>query len=129
MSNLEEYFALVKKHPQLFVNPPGGEIALLLDEGEIREVEAQMRQWLELKGLPDEWAEVGIAYPDTGASSECNEFFYAEITSYGNMDTNEGISELRIVTVPEFESLIRENTINDEFTIVAYARAKLQGLL
>src|SRR6266571_8915237 len=79
MSNLEEYFALVKKHPQLFVNPPGGEIALLLDEGEIREVEAQMRQWLELKGLPDEWAEVGIAYPDTGASSECNEFFYAEI--------------------------------------------------
>jgi len=72
---------------------------------------------------------LGQAYPNTGAASECNEFFYVEIASYGSPDAHEGISELLLVTVEELESLIRNNAINDEFTIVAYTQAKLRGLL
>lgn len=72
---------------------------------------------------------LGHAYPNTGATADCNEFFYAEITSYGPADEHEGISELFTVTVPELEALIRDNDIDDEFTIVAYTRAKLRGLI
>ncbi len=227
MSNLEQYFALVRKHPEMFANPPRGEIAILLDENQIHEVEAHMRQQYESKGQPIEWAQVGIAYrdqyvlllrdavrfpdgtlgtyfrlvdddgtpgviilpvyqgqilltrhfrhatriwhieiprgfgmkglsneenarrelqeetgatiarlvslgqayPNTGATSERNEFFFAEISSYQAPDAHEGISELFLVTVAEFEGFIRDNAINDEFTIVAYMFAKLRKLL
>lgn len=227
MSDLEQYFALVQKHPEMFVNPPGGEITVLLNRDDIREVEELAREYYLANGLPPEWATVGIAYqdnyllvlrdavrfpdgtrwtyfrlvdddgtqgvitlpiyngqvlltrhfrhatrkwhieiprgfgnkglsneenarrelieetsatitrmvslgqayPNTGAGSECNEFFYAEISSYGAVDPREGISELLLVTIPEFENLLRDGTIDDEFTIVAYTRAKLRGLL
>lgn len=227
MSDLEQYFALVRKHPEMFETPPGGEITILLDEGEIRGVEDLMRQRYMARGQPVAWADVGVvyqdqymlllrdavrfsdgslgtyfrtvnddgipgtiiipvyqrqvvltrhfrhatrkwhleiprgfgtkglsneenalkeleeeigaiitclvslgrAYPNTGASSEYNEFFYAEIASYGKVDAHEGICELLLVNVEELETLIRNNTIDDEFTIVAYTRAKLQGLL
>jgi ADP-ribose pyrophosphatase len=64
VSTLVEYLAFAKAHPALFVNPPEGGITILLDEYEIREVEAQMARWLESKGMPAEWARVGIAYQD-----------------------------------------------------------------
>jgi len=64
MSTLADYLAFAKAHPKLFVNPPEGGVTILLDEAEIREAEAQMTQWLESKGMPAEWARVGIAYQD-----------------------------------------------------------------
>ncbi len=64
MSTLAEYLALAKAHPALFANPPEGGITILLDEHEIRKAEAQMAHWLESKGLPAEWAQVGIVYQD-----------------------------------------------------------------
>ncbi len=72
---------------------------------------------------------LGRAYPDTGISMECNEFFFAQIDSYGEADVFEGISQIQPVTLPEFERLIREDIITDGYTIIAYARAKLRGLL
>ena len=227
MDKLDRYFELVREHPDWFVNPPGAEIALVLDENEIRVVEAAMRAYYAARQQPEAWARVGIlhhdayllllrdavrfadgsagtyirlvdernaagviilpvyqqqvlltrhfrhatrrwhleiprgfgepgltseenarrelveetgasiarllplghAYPNTGISAECDDFYYAEITSYGLPDSQEGISELLTVTIPEFEALIRDHAIDDEFTIVAYARAKLQGLL
>jgi ADP-ribose pyrophosphatase len=227
MSDLERYFALVRERPDLFANPPGAEISILLDKDEIRAAEAMMGEYYASRQQPTEWAEVGVlyrdryllllrdavrfangtpgtyiriidesgtagviilpvyegkvlltrhfrhatrrwhleiprgfgeqglsseenarreleeetgaiiarlvslgrAYPNTGITSECDDFYYAEITSYGLPDRQEGISELITVTVPEVEALIRDNVIDDEFTIVAYTRAKLQGLL
>jgi len=226
-SHLEQYFAFIQRHPELFVNPPGAEITILLDEEKIREAEAQRGQFFAEKGLPAEWAQVGIvnrdlygillrdavrfsdgtlgtyirfvrdggapgvvilpvyqkrvllmrhfrhatrtwhieiprgfgeagltneenarrelqeeteavieklvplgqAYPDTGSNAGYIVYFYAEIASYGATDVNEGISSLFLATVDELEDLIRNNTINDEFTIVAYTYAKLQKLL
>jgi ADP-ribose pyrophosphatase len=72
---------------------------------------------------------LGRAHTDTGMSTECNEFFFAQIDSYGEVDAFEGIDQIQPVAPPEFERLIRENVISDGYTIIAYARAKLYGLL
>ncbi len=228
MSTLADYLAFAKAHPALFANPPEGGIAILLNEDEIREAEAKMAQLLESKGMPAEWARVGIAfrdqyvfmlrdavrfpgdfvgtyfrligeedyppgvivlpfyqqqvllirhfrhatrtwhieiprgfgkkglsseenarreleeeigaqpsrlislgqtYPNTGMTSECDELFFAEVESYGNVEIEEAIAELLPTPVPEFERMIRDNEITDGFTLAAYARAKLKGLL
>ncbi len=228
MSTLADYLAFAKAHPALFANPSEGGIAILLDEVEIREAETKMAQLLESKGMPAEWARVGIAlqdqyvfmlrdavrfpggflgtyfrliseeddphgvavlpyyqqqvllirhfrhatrtwhleiprgfgtkglsseenarreleeeigatisrlfslgqtYPNTGMTSECDELFFAEVESYGDVDTQEAITELLPTSVPEFERMISDNEITDGFTLAAYARAKLKGLL
>lgn len=226
MSTLEDYLAFAKAHPALFVNPPGGGFTILLEEADIHEAESQKAQWLEAKGLPTEWAQVGIAfqdqyamilrdavrfpngvrgtyirmvgggtpgvivlpiyqdqvllirhfrhatrtwhieiprgfgteglsseenahkeleeeigatisrlvslgrvYPDTGAVSEYNDFFYAKVESYGELEADEGIIELLPTALPEFERMIRENEMTDGFTLTAYALAKAKGLL
>lgn len=64
MSIRDRYFALVAERPELFVNPPGPSIKILLDEDEIREAEATVAERLAGRGLPAEWARVGIAYQD-----------------------------------------------------------------
>jgi ADP-ribose pyrophosphatase len=64
MSTLADYLAFAKSHPALFANPSEGGVTILLDEDEIRQAEAQMAHWLESKGMPAEWARVGIAYQD-----------------------------------------------------------------
>jgi len=226
VSTLEDYFAFAKTHPTLFVNPPGAGFTILLDEAEIREAESQMAQWLKEKGLPTNWAQVGIAfqdqytmilrdavrfpngalgtyirmvgdgtpgvivlpiyrdqvllirhfrhatriwhieiprgfgkkglsseenarrglreeigatiarlvslgrvYPDTGALSEYNDFFYAEVESYGEIEADEAIVDLLHTSLSEFERMIRETDMTDGFTLTAYALAKAQGLL
>ncbi len=227
MADLEHYFALVRKHPEMFANPEGAEITVLLDEQEIREIEGLAHQYYQAHGLPTAWGDVGVvyqdnyllvlrdavrfadgkrwtyfrlvdddsaqgvitlpvyqgqvlltkhfrhatrkwhievprgfgesgqsneenarrelmeetgatitkvlslgfAYPNTGGTSEYNEFFYVEISAYGVADLHEGISELLVVSIAEFENMLRDGTIDDEFTIVAYTRAKLRGLL
>lgn len=226
MIRQEEYFAFVRRHPEMFVNPPKG-FTILLEEDEIQEIEDSMAHQLEEKGMPAEWAQVGIVfqdqygmilrdavrfpdgspgtyirfvsendgvgtvmlpqhqgqillirhfrhatrkwhleaprgfgmpglaseenarreleeeigakalqlvplgpiYPDTGMDASLVELFYAQIEAHGPLDTVEGITELLAVSVADFEAMIRENTITDGFTIAAYARAKLRGLL
>lgn len=226
MSTLEDYFAFAETHPALFVNPPGAGFTILLEKEKILEAEAQIAQWLNAKGLPIEWAQVGIAfqdqytmilrdavrfpngrlgtyirivgdgipgvivlpiyrdevllirhfrhatrtwhleiprgfgekdfssednacrelkeeiganvtrlvslgrvYPDTGGLSEYNDFFYAEVDAYGEVEADEAIVELLPTALSEFERMIRENKITDGFTLTAYALAKAQGLL
>lgn len=228
MSTLAEYLAFARAYPERFVNPPEGGFTILLGGDEIREVEAQMAQKLQAKGLPTEWAQVGIVYQDQygmilrdavrfpggalgtyirfignvdsgpsaivlplyhgqvllvrrfrhatrtwhleipiglgvkGLSGEENarrelveelgatisrlvpfgtmeeepgltespaELFFAQVESYGEINTHEGITEVLRVAVPEFERMMHDSEITDSFTIIAYLRAKLQGLL
>jgi ADP-ribose pyrophosphatase len=224
MSTLADYLALTKERPELFQNPSHDGIEILLDENEIREIEAQM----EAKGLPFEQARVGIIYqdaylrairdavlfpdgkkgiylrlidpvdhapgvivlpvykgqvllirhfrhatrrwhleiprgfgakgfsdeenirrelqeeiggtasrlislgqlhPNTGMTSESDELFFAEVESYGDAEIGEAITDILPTPLPEFERMIRDNEITDGFTLAAYTRAKLQGLL
>jgi len=64
MSALEEYFTFAQNHPELFVNPLSGGFTIVMNENEIREIESFMAQKLQAKGLPAEWADVGIVYED-----------------------------------------------------------------
>lgn len=64
MSAQADYFAFAKDHPEQFVNPPEGGFTILMNEAEIRKAEATVEQGLEAKGLPAEWARVGIVYQD-----------------------------------------------------------------
>ena len=63
MSDKKRYFELVAQYPQRFVNVPGG-IDILLDPVLIAQAEAQVAQQLIARGLPPEWAEVGVAFQD-----------------------------------------------------------------
>ncbi len=226
MSTLADYLTFAKAHPTLFENPPGAGYIVLLDKVDIQQAEANMVMWLKAKGLPTDWAQVGIAfqdqygmilrdavrfpsgllgtyirmvgdgtpgiivlpvyhgqvllirhfrhatrtwhieiprgfgekglssnenarrelkeeigasisrlvslgqvYPDTGALSEYNDFFYAEVESYGPPEADEAIVELLPTSITEFERMIRDNEIEDGFTITAYGLAKARGLL
>lgn len=228
MDTLEAYLAFVKQYPALFENPPSGGFTIILDEGEIRQVEAEVGQRLAAYGFPSEWARVGMAYrdqymlllrdavrlpdgsvdtrirsvsegaavpgvfilpvyqgqillirhfrheariwrleipggfgipgmssevsaqrelmeeigatitrlislgrvyPDTDSGAEYFELFYAEIESFGEIEVQEGITEVVSVSVQDFERMIRANEITDMNVLVAYTRAKLHGLL
>lgn len=72
---------------------------------------------------------LGQVYPDAGAQAEYNDFFYAEIESYGEVEADEAITELLTTPTAEFERMIRDNEITDGFTITAYGLAKARGLL
>ncbi len=64
-----------------------------------------------------------------GLTESPAELFFAQVESYGEINTHEGITEVLQVAVPEFERMMRDSEITDSFTIIAYLRAKLQGLL
>ena len=64
-----------------------------------------------------------------GLTESPAQLFYADVGSYGEANTHEAITEIRQVTVPAFEQMMRNSEITDSFTIIAYLRAKLQGLL
>jgi len=59
----------------------------------------------------------------------CDDLFFAEVETYGSAEAQEAIAEIIATTVPEFERMIRDDEITDGFTLAAYTRAKLKGLL
>lgn len=100
-----------------------GEKDFSSEENARRELEEEIRATI------SHLVSLGQVYPDAGALSEYNDFFYAEVGSYGELEANEAIVELLPIPIPEFERMIRENEINDGFTLTAYALAKAKGLL
>ncbi|GGQ75572.1 NUDIX hydrolase [Couchioplanes azureus] len=74
--------------------------------------------------------DLGSYYPDTGATTTAVRLFLAEVTKTPSAaDAEEGIDAIRIVTPDELASLIADATISDGYTIAAYTRAVLRGLL
>jgi ADP-ribose pyrophosphatase len=63
MSDKARYFEFVQSYPERFANVPGG-IEILLDPEEIVQAEAAVAQRLIARGLPAEWADVGVAFQD-----------------------------------------------------------------
>ena len=72
---------------------------------------------------------LGQVHLDTHSGANRVEVFFTEIDSYGEVDLQEGITELLPTPVSELERMIRENEIDNVFLLVTYARAKLYGLL
>ncbi len=72
---------------------------------------------------------LGEVHLDTNSGANRVELFFAEIDSYGEVELQEGITELLPTPVAEVERMIHENELDNIFLLVTYARARLQVLL
>src|SRR5579884_774980 len=72
---------------------------------------------------------LGCVYPDVFSGADSIDLFFAEIGTPGAIETQEGITEAVTLPVQTFEQKIRSHEITDMVALVAYTRAKLQGLL
>ncbi len=83
----------------------------------------------EIGATPSRLVSLGRVHPDTVWGADYVELFYAKIESYGEPEAQEGITELLPTPVSELERMICEREVSNVFLLVAYTRAKLQGLL
>ncbi len=72
---------------------------------------------------------LGTLYNNTGLEGNPINLFFAHVTTSGILNQEIGTDELRWVSVREFEKMIADGEITDGFTIAAYTRAKLKGLI
>jgi ADP-ribose pyrophosphatase len=92
------------------------------------DVRREMRE--EIGVGPARLAHLGVVHPDTGVQGAAVHLFYAELAEMPRATgTEEGIDEIRLVTPAELARLIRIGEISDGFTMAAYLRAVLRGLL
>jgi ADP-ribose pyrophosphatase len=72
---------------------------------------------------------LGPFHPNTGVSSETVELFLARIDRIGALERDEGITQVRTLSTAAVRELVATDELTDSFTIVAYLRAHLRGLL
>jgi ADP-ribose pyrophosphatase len=73
--------------------------------------------------------ELGHVYQDAAADDTPVAFFYAEVGSFGNPETDETITDILPTDISEFERMIREGELKDGFLLTAYGLAKAKGVL
>lgn len=73
--------------------------------------------------------DLGLMYNNTGIEGHAVQMYFAQLSRTGEAQTSEGIDSYQWVNVKGVEDLIRIGQIDDGFTIVAYTRAKLIGLI
>lgn len=100
-----------------------GEPDILPVENAHKEVEE------ETGGKVSELVSLGEFYNNTGYESASVALFYAKLASIGTPEINEGIESFVWLTVKELEEWIANEKITDGFTIAAYTKAKLKGLI
>jgi ADP-ribose pyrophosphatase len=83
----------------------------------------------ETQGEIVELIDLGIYHSNTGLEGNKVKLFFANLKSIGEPAQTEGIESYRWVTLDELEEMIATAEITDGFTIAAYTRAKLRGIL
>ena len=83
----------------------------------------------ETGGEVDELVSLGEFYNNTGYEAVAVSLFYAKLKSVGTANVNEGIDSFVWLTAKELEDWIANEKITDGFTIAAYTKAKLKGLI
>jgi ADP-ribose pyrophosphatase len=83
----------------------------------------------ETGGKVSELVGLGEFYNNTGYETASVALFYAKLSSVGTPEVNEGIESFVWLTVKELEEWIANEKITDGFTIAAYTKAKLKGLI
>lgn len=91
------------------------------------QAEAELRE--EIGAVIKTWQALGRMHVNTGVTSELGQLAVAEVEGARMVDGQEAISETLLVTPAELERMIRDDEITDSFTIAAYARAKLRGII
>jgi ADP-ribose pyrophosphatase len=72
---------------------------------------------------------LGLLYVNTGLEQSPASLFFARLLKIGYPETQEGIAGIVLLSPTEIENLISNSSITDCYTIAAYTRAKLKGLL
>lgn len=72
---------------------------------------------------------LGILHTNSGLVCDPVSLFYADLSNIGIPETLEGIESYNLLTLCELEEWISSGKINDGFTIAAYVRSKLNGLI
>jgi ADP-ribose pyrophosphatase len=93
------------------------------------ETQAKVELKEEIGGEVAEIFELGVMYNNTGLEGNPINLFFARMTSVGEMEIQEGIENPIWVSVSELEKMIADGEITDGFTIAAYTKAKLKGLI
>lgn len=83
----------------------------------------------ETDGKASELVSLGDFHHNTGFESTSVSLFYAKLESVGAAYENQGIESFVWLTAKELEEWIANEKITDGFTIAAYTKAKLKGLI
>lgn len=83
----------------------------------------------EIGAAVTELVHLGELHPDSGLMSHRVSLFAAKIDSIGALDESEGIRRALTVDSTEMDEMIRSGAISDSFTIAAYTRARLAGVI
>ncbi len=74
-------------------------------------------------------SELGLYFNNTGLEGNPIYLFLVEMASVGEPKLKFGVDKFLWVSVSELEKMIADGEITDGFTIAAYTRAKLKGLI
>jgi ADP-ribose pyrophosphatase len=83
----------------------------------------------EIEGQAASLRPLGAMYGATGFMALRVLLYMAELTSVGRPAVGEGVGEVRMVDVETFEAMVRSEDIVDGFTLGAFLRARLEGLI
>lgn len=95
------------------------------------EAEDQARAEIEeeISGEIAELTNLGLYFNNTGLEGNPIYLFLAKMSSIGEPKLKFGVDKFIWVSVPELEKMIADGDITDGFTIAAYTKAKLKGLI
>lgn len=85
--------------------------------------------WEEIQGKIDKIVSLGEINPDTGTRVDAVKLYFVELNKVGEPNTLEGIDQIYNLSHFELEDWIRNGKIVDGYTLSAFLRAKLFGLL
>jgi ADP-ribose diphosphatase len=92
--------------------------------------ESALRELVEEIGASEvHLIELGEMYPDTGITNSRVALFYADVESYGEPESIEGITAILPTSVRQFEEMISDGNLDDGYLLAAYARAKARRLI
>jgi ADP-ribose diphosphatase len=83
----------------------------------------------EVGGEIAELIDLGPYHSNTGIEGAIVKLYFARLSKIGEANNNEGIETYEFVEVSKFEEMIRDAEITDGFTIAAFTRARLRGLI
>jgi len=99
------------------------------EDGQSSEENARRELMEEINATPRELIALGSLEADSGLSGDVTDLFLAFLDGYGAGEAAEAISDVLPVSIEELERLIADGRIIDGYTIAAFARARLRGLV
>jgi len=99
------------------------------EPGVLAEQQAKNEVSEETQGELIDLIDLGSYHSNTGLEGNKVELFFANLKSIGKPAQDEGIESYLWVSLSELEEMIATGKITDGFTIAAYTKAKLLGLL